>query len=83
MTNVTICVGSSCHLKGSKQVIKTFETLIKDGGLTDKVKLSGSFCMGLCIHDGVSVKIGDETYFVMPESAEEFFKTNVIGAMER
>ena len=83
MIFVEVCVGSSCHLKGSKEVVKKFEELIQEGGLVDDVRLSGSFCMGLCIHDGVSVKIGDETYFVMPEDAEEFFNTKVIGAIKR
>lgn len=83
MTVVTICVGSSCHLKGSKEVVKKFEKMIQEGGLVDDVRLSGSFCMGLCIHDGVSVKIDGETYFVTPEEAEEFFKTKVIGAIKK
>ena len=45
---VTICIGSSCHLKGSRDVIQELEKLINEHGLKDKVELNGSFCMGEC-----------------------------------
>jgi NADH:ubiquinone oxidoreductase subunit E len=59
MLQVFICVGSSCHLKGSYQVIKIFEELIKSYKLQDKVELKASFCLGYCTK-GVSVKVEDE-----------------------
>lgn len=59
MLEVYICVGSSCHLKGSYQVIKTFGELIKKNKLEDKVELKASFCLGRCTK-GVSVKVGSE-----------------------
>ena len=43
MKEVTVCVGSSCHLKSSYQVVKTFESLIKEHALQDKLKLKASF----------------------------------------
>ena len=59
MLEVYICVGSSCHLKGSYRVIKTFTELIKKNHLEDKVELKASFCLGHCTK-GVSVKVGEE-----------------------
>ncbi len=59
MLQVFICVGSSCHLKGSYQVIRTFEELIKLNHLEDQVELKASFCLGHCTK-GVSVKVEDE-----------------------
>ena len=59
MLQVFICVGSSCHLKGSYQIIKIFEELIKSNKLEDKVELKASFCLGHCTK-GVSVKIENE-----------------------
>jgi NADH:ubiquinone oxidoreductase subunit E len=59
MLQIFICVGSSCHLKGSYQIIKIFEELIKLKKLQDKVELKASFCLGHCTK-GVSVKVEDE-----------------------
>lgn len=56
---VKVCVGSSCHMKGSYQVIKTFDELIKRNGLEDIVKLKASFCLGCCLN-GIAIMV-DET----------------------
>jgi len=48
MLNVTICIGSSCHLKGSREVVEKLQELLGDYGLKDRVDLAGSFCMGHC-----------------------------------
>lgn len=59
MISVTVCVGSSCHVKGSREVIVRFDQLLKEYGLTDKVELKGSFCMELC-GEGVNWQIDGE-----------------------
>ena len=56
---ITICIGSSCHLKGSRTIIQKLEELITERQLNDKIELNGSFCMGEC-SNGVCVKINDE-----------------------
>ena len=43
---VTVCIGSSCHINGSRQVVEELQHLIADAGLEDKVELGGTFCMG-------------------------------------
>ena len=45
---ITVCIGSSCHIKGSRQVVEGLQRLIADNKLTDKVELAGTFCMGKC-----------------------------------
>lgn len=55
---INVCVGSSCHLKGSYKVIEGFQKLIDEKGLSEKVELKASFCLGNCTN-GVSVKIDD------------------------
>lgn len=81
MLDVYICVGSSCHLKGSYQIIKIFEELIKRNGLQDKVELKASFCLGRCTK-GVSVKVGDQFIDnLTPANAEEKFKEYVLGRL--
>ena len=57
---VSICVGSSCHLKGSRDVIEEARNQIMRFVLNDKVELKAAFCLGQCGHDGVTFKINGE-----------------------
>ena len=75
---VTICIGSSCHLKGSRDIIASFQRLVSLHGISDKVELTGSFCMGHC-EKGVCVKVNDELFSVTPATAEEFFYKEILG----
>ena len=73
---ITVCIGSSCHLKGSRLVVASLQKLIAENNVSDKVELGGTFCMGKC-QQGVCVAIGDEIYSVSPDTVDEFFKENV------
>jgi NADH:ubiquinone oxidoreductase subunit E len=75
---ITVCIGSSCHIKGSRQVVEQLQYLISENNLGDKVELGGTFCMGEC-QKGVCVTIDDEFYSVTPETVNEFFENNVKG----
>ena len=77
MVKVTVCIGSSCHLKGSRQVVEELQYLINNNELEDKVELSGTFCMGKCGEDGVSVTVDGDYYAVKPEGVLDLF-TDVI-----
>ena len=70
---VTVCIGSSCHLKGSRQVVEEFQRLITENKLSDRVELGGTFCMGNC-QQGVCVTVDGELYSVSPETANPFLK---------
>jgi len=59
MVTVTVCVGSSCHLKGAREVIVRFNALLEELGLADQVALKGSFCMERC-GEGVNWQIDDD-----------------------
>lgn len=73
---VTICIGSSCHLKGSRRVIESLQNFIESDNLKDKIELSGAFCMKNCVN-GVSVKIDDDIFSVSPENVESFYNENI------
>lgn len=75
---ITVCIGSSCHIKGSRQVVEQLQYLIAENNLGDKVELGGTFCMGNC-QKGVCVTVDEEFYSVTPDNVEEFFKNNVIA----
>ena len=61
MRTVTVCVGSSCHLKGAREVIGEFNELLRRYGLEEQVELKGSFCMERC-GEGVNWQIDDEPF---------------------
>lgn len=75
---VTICIGSSCHLKGSRQVIEELQSLVAENDLKDKVELCGAFCMKNCVN-GVSVTVDDKLFSVKPETAKTFFKDEILS----
>lgn len=76
---VTVCIGSSCHIKGSRQVVEQLQYLIAQNNLGDKVELSGTFCMGKC-QQGVCVTIDDKFFSVSPDTVKDFFEKNILNA---
>lgn len=72
MMIVTVCVGSSCHIKGSRQIIMRFNELLKEHGLENKIELQGSFCMERC-GEGLNWQIDDEPF--SSKSVEEAIRT--------
>lgn len=74
---VTICIGSSCHLKGSRRVVEQLQKLIGENDLSSKVELAGTFCMGEC-QQGVNVSIDGTRYSVSPDTVEEFFSEHIL-----
>ena len=75
---VTVCIGSSCHLKGSRQVVESIREMIAANNLEDKVEVAGTFCLGQC-QNGVCVTIGEGVFSVTPDTVEEFFKTEIMA----
>ena len=57
---ILVCVGSSCHLKGSYDIIELMKDAIKKNNIEDKVTLKATFCLGKCGVAGVSIKVDDE-----------------------
>ena len=78
MLNVSICVGSACHMKGSKEVVLKLKELVASHGLQGKVLLNGSFCTGNCQY-AVCVVIDDTVFSVSPETAEDFFNNEILS----
>ena len=74
---ITVCIGSSCHIKGSRQVVETLNRLIRENELKEKVELGGTFCLGKC-QQSVCVELEGEIFSVSPETAEEFFNSQVL-----
>ena len=74
---ITICIGSSCHLKGSRQIVEELQYLIAQNNLQDVVDLGGTFCMGNC-QNGVCVTVDGEAFSLTPETTRSFFEKDVL-----
>lgn len=77
MITVTVCVGSSCHIKGAREMIARFNDFLTKKGLEDKVELKGSFCMERC-GEGINWQINDEILSSSgAEAGAEMFRKKV------
>ncbi len=80
---LAICVGSSCHLKGSRPLIDALKEELAKRGLLDKVELKAAFCLGQCGHDGVSVKVGEKIVpGLTPEKVSSFLDEEVLPLLK-
>lgn len=77
MLEISVCVGSACHLKGSYDVINQFKKCVQEKSLEDEVIIKGAFCLGHCT-EAVSVEFENKIYSVLPETAEGFFEETVL-----
>ena len=83
MLFVQICVGSSCHLKGSQEIVELFQAAIEEHKIDDEVVLSGSFCIGRCNRVGVTVQVNDDVHVgITRENFREFFNKNILEVIK-
>ncbi len=81
---IEICVGSSCHLKGSEKIIALFQKAVADHSLEDEVTLAGRFCTGKCNRIGVTVAVDDTIYTgLTPGNFDEFFNDKVLEPVKK
>jgi len=77
---LTVCIGSSCHLKGSRQIVEQLQKLIAENNIEEKVELLGTFCLGAC-QTGVSVKVDETLFSLNPEDIQTFFEKEVLAKL--
>ena len=76
---VQVCVGSSCHLKGSEEIVELFQKAVETHHLEQEITLVGSFCIGKCNRVGVTVQFDDNIVTgVTKENFKEIFSENVL-----
>ena len=75
---VTVCIGSSCHIKGSHHVVEQLQSLIAENNLGEKVSLNGTFCLGNC-QQGVCVTVDEAFHSVTPETVDDFFANEILA----
>lgn len=77
MVELKVCVGSSCHVRGSYNVLQAFQQMVEEGQLHEKIEIKAAFCVKNC-QVGVSVTVNDAVYSVKPEQARNFFNETVM-----
>lgn len=83
MLFIQVCVGSSCHLKGSAEIVELLQSAVEEYHIEDDVVLSGSFCIGQCNRVGVTVQINDTVHVgITRENFREFFKKNILDVIK-
>ena len=81
---IQICIGSSCHLKGSPEIVELLTAAVSEYHLEDEITLAGSFCIGKCNRVGVTVQVDDDIHIgITKENFKEFFAQNVLSKFER
>lgn len=80
---IQICVGSSCHLKGSYEIVDMFKEAVSSNKLEDDITLAGSFCTGKCNRDGVTVTVDDDVYTgITKDNFKEFFNDKILKTLK-
>ena len=79
MLIVQVCVGSSCHLKGSDAIVEMMENALKEHNIEDEVVLTGSFCIGKCNRTGVTIQVDEDIHTgITKENFKEFFNEKIL-----
>ena len=78
---ITVCVGSSCHVRGSHDILQRYGDLIAEHRLKEQVSLRGSFCMERCA-EGVNMDIDGEPLSAKSlKDAERIFHDKVLSKL--
>ena len=81
---IQVCVGSSCHLKGSPEIAELLQKAVEEYHLEDEVTLAGSFCIGKCNRVGVTIQVDDDIHVgITKENFKEFLQENILNKLER
>ena len=81
---IQVCVGSSCHLKDSPEIVELLQKAVEEYHLEDEVTLAGSFCIGKCNRVGVTIQVDDDIHVgITKENFKEFLQENVLNKLER
>ena len=81
---IQVCVGSSCHLKGSPEIVELLQKAVEEYHLVGEVTLAGSFCIGKCNRVGVTIQVDDDIHVgITKENFKEFLQENILNKLER
>ena len=71
--DISVCIGSACHIKGSYPVLNALTDKVQAAGLEEKIILKAAFCLGECT-GAVCVRVDDgPVESVLPDTVDAFF----------
>lgn len=80
--DISVCIGSSCHLKGSYDVIERLKKALASCKLEDAVHLKATFCLGRCSDTGVTIQVDDQVVTgVNMDNFDDVFSTHVLNKL--
>jgi len=82
MNELKVCIGTTCHLNGANNVVMTFQHLMEEHSLHDKLELSAIFCDKSCSSKGVAVHFNGNAYRISSAQARQFFLNTVIPGLK-
>ena len=80
---ILVCGGTGCTSNHSLDVVKAFETHLKEHGLQDDVKIIQTGCLGLCAKGPVVGVPPGSVYYeeVDPEKVEAIVNEHIVGGV--
>jgi len=78
---ILVCFGGSCLASGAKEVRDALKTELEQAGMSDKVQLVETGCMGPCVAGPVALVGADRTFYqsLKPEDAKDIVESHVCG----
>ena len=80
---IQICIGSSCHIKGSADIVAQLQKAVEEHHLETEVTLAGSFCTGKCNRVGVTIQVDDDIYTgITRDNFNEFLNDKILAKLK-
>ena len=79
---VAVCVGTSCYIKGSYDLLQNLGQRLREAKLNDRVDLKATFCFENC-GGGINVKVGDTLYSGMSPAKTESLFAKIVEELEK
>jgi NADH-quinone oxidoreductase subunit F len=78
---VLVCVGGSCLASGAREVEEALRAALGEAGLSKKIAVRETGCMGPCVRGPVLLVGADRTFYqgVKPADAAEIVREHLVG----
>ena len=80
---IQVCVGSSCYLKGSQEIVEMLQDAMTEHQIENEITLIGALCIGKCNRVGVTVQVDDNIHTgITKENFKEFFTEHILNRIK-
>ncbi|MDF2675118.1 MAG: (2Fe-2S) ferredoxin protein [Clostridiales bacterium] len=75
---VLVCIGSSCHVRGSYEIMNILKSMVVEKNLDNQVEVRAAFCLGYC-KEGITIKVDEQLVTgVTKDNLQEVFNKYVL-----